>query len=212
MNKLQRLCSWLGELRHVYLALVYVLLGAAIIYASGATERSIRLVGGGLQLMGLGTVVWGISTTRKQFGHPSALTLAASWLRRYPLVRRTGYLRPDGISVDVSLLGGRHTTVFTPRSHAALENRLDAIEQGIITVQERVAAAESQMDRDVGATHCKIAAEARARESADQGTMKAIEAQAQVAFTFPLLAPFGCLLALFSALHRQSYHCGSSDV
>ena len=176
MNKLQRLCSWLGELRYVYLAFVCVLLGAAIIYVSGETERSIRLVGGGLQVMGLGTVVWGISKTRKQFGHPSVLTLAASWLRRYPLVRRTAYLRADGISVGAALVSGRLSTVFVAKPHTTLEDRLDAIEKGIITVQERVAAAESQIDRDVGATHGKIAAEARARESADQGTMKAIEA------------------------------------
>lgn len=160
----------------MYLALVYVMLGISIIYASGITERSIRLVGGWLQIMGLGTVIWGISTTRKQFGHPSALTLAVSWLRRYPLVRSTAHLQPDGISVSASLLGGRLTTVFTPKPHTTLEDRLTSIEQGIITVQERVAAAESQMDQYVANTRGKIAAEARARESADQSTMKAIEA------------------------------------
>lgn len=173
---MKKLCSWLYELRYVYLALVYVMLGISIIYASGITERSIRLVGGWLQIMGLGTVIWGISTTRKQFGHPSALTLAVSWLRRYPLVRSTACLKSDGISVGASLLGGRLTTVFTLKPHTTLEDRLISIEQGIITVQERVAAAELQMDQYVANTRGKIAAEARVRESGDRDTMKAIEA------------------------------------
>jgi hypothetical protein len=74
-------------------------------------------------LMGLSTVAWGISTTRKQFGHPFALRRAISWVRRYPLVRRTAHLQPEGISVGVSMLGGRLTPVFISQPHFPLADQ-----------------------------------------------------------------------------------------
>lgn len=166
--------SWLGELRYAYLAVVYVLLGLSIIYSLGASERSIRLVGGGLQILGIGTVVWGISLTREQFGHQPIYAWFYSWLRRFPLIRRTAYIRAEGIMPSISM-SGRLTAVFTPNSNATVEERLLAIEQGMDTVQKRIGAAEAQIDQEIRETHSKIAVEARARESADRQTMSALE-------------------------------------
>jgi hypothetical protein len=106
-HRTSRFFSWLGEWRLLYLAALYVLLGFTLIWCVDASERTIRLVGLALQIIGIGTVICGISTTRKQFGHPPVVSLLASWLRRCPLIRRPAYLQPDGISVDVSLVGAR---------------------------------------------------------------------------------------------------------
>ncbi|HWG87943.1 MAG TPA: hypothetical protein VN679_09200 [Candidatus Acidoferrales bacterium] len=167
--------SWLREPLYVYFAVVYVALGIAIIYSCGNTERAIRLVGGALQIMGLSTVIWGIAATRKQFGHTSGLRLAASWFRRCPIVRRTAYLEPDGITVGASLIGIRLTSVFTPKPDLSFAERLTVIEKGILTVQQRVSDAESQMDQERGNTHGKIAAETNARERGDKEVMKQLE-------------------------------------
>lgn len=172
--KIKALMSWLGELRYAYLAVVYVLLGLSIIYSLGASEWSIRFVGGGLQILGIGTVVWGISLTRKQFGHQPVYVWIYSWLRRFPLIRRTAYIRAEGVMPSISM-SGRLTAVFSPNSNASVEERLLAIEQGMGTVQKRIEAAEAQIDREIRETHSKIAVEARARESADRQTMSALE-------------------------------------
>jgi len=94
---------------------VYIVLAVAIIYACGFTESAFRITGGALQAMGLGTVIWGITETRKQFGHTPTLKLAVSWLRRFPLIRRPAFLQPDGITVGASITGIRLTSVFTPK-------------------------------------------------------------------------------------------------
>jgi hypothetical protein len=166
--------SWLGELRYAYLAVAYVLLGLSIIYSFGASERSIRFVGGGLQLLGIGTVVWGISVTRKQFGRQPIHMWLYSWLRRFPLIPRTGYVRANGIMPSISARG-RITAVFTPNSNASVEERLLAIEQGIDTVQNRIGAAEAQIDHEIREAQSKIAVEAKVREGADRQTMSALE-------------------------------------
>jgi len=172
--KIKALLSWLGELRYVYLATLYLLLGITIIHCFGASERSIRLVGGGLQVLGVGTVVWGISVTRKQFGHQPAYAWFYSWLRRCRLIQRTVHIRVDGIMSGISM-SGRLTAVFTPNPNASIKERLDAIENGMDTIQTRIGHAEAQIDRETRETHGKIAVEVRARESGDRETMSALE-------------------------------------
>jgi len=54
----------LAELRYLVFAVVFVGLAFALIYSLEATEQSFRLIGLGLQLIGIGTVIWGILATR----------------------------------------------------------------------------------------------------------------------------------------------------
>lgn len=175
MGRLRAMLSWLCEPRYVYFAVVYVVLGVAVIYSCGFTERAIRLVGGVLQVMGLSTVIWGIAITRSKFGHTSALRLAISWIRRCPLVRRAAYIEPDGITIGPSVTGIRLTPVFIPKPDTELAERLAVIEKGILTIQQRVADAESQMHKERANTHGKIVAEANVRERGDKEVMKQLE-------------------------------------
>lgn len=174
-HRTSRLFSWLGELRLLYLAAVYVLLGFSLIWCFGASERSIRLVGLFLQLLGIGTVIWGISVTRKQFGHPAVTRILISWIRRFPLIHRPAYLQPEGISVGMSVVGGRLVAVFTPNPSAPLDERLKHIEQGLETIQKRIEGAESQIDRESSTAHGKLLVEIRARESADKAILSTLE-------------------------------------
>jgi hypothetical protein len=126
-------------------------------------------------MLGIGTVIWGISATRKQFGHPPVISLVLSWLRRCPLIRRQAHLQPEGISVSASVVGGRLVTVFTPNPNAPLEQRLKHIEQGLETVQKRIESAESQIDSESSVAHGNLLAEKRAREDADKDVLSALE-------------------------------------
>lgn len=174
-HRTSRLLSWLGEWRLLYLAILYVLFGFSLIWLFDSSEKSIRLVGLALQIFGTSTVIWGISTTRKQFGHPPVTSLLTSWFHRCPLIRRTTYLRPDGISMGISFGGARLTTVFTPNPNAPLDERLKHIEQGLETLQSRINNAESQIDSESSVANGKIAAETQARETADKEILSALE-------------------------------------
>lgn len=174
-HRTSRLFSWFGELRLLYLAGLYVLLGLSLIWCFEASEKNIRLVGLALQVLGIGTVIWGISATRRQFGHPPVIRLVLSWFRRFPLIRRPAYLQPEGISSGASVVGGRLVTVFTPNPSAPLEERLVHIEQGLATLQKRIEGAESQIDRESSIAHGKVLVESRTREAADKEIMSALE-------------------------------------
>jgi len=57
-----------------------------------------------------------------------------------------------------------------------LLERLAVIEKGILTVQQRIADAESQMDKGRGEVDGKIVAEAHARERGDADLLRQLEA------------------------------------
>ncbi|MFZ5492917.1 MAG: hypothetical protein ACOY6E_10540 [Pseudomonadota bacterium] len=50
----------------------------------GRTEQPVRITGLALELLGLGTALWGLNKTRKDFGRPSLMTLCRAWWAARP--------------------------------------------------------------------------------------------------------------------------------
>lgn len=174
-HRTKRLLAWLAEWRLLYIASLCVLIGFSFIWGFDSSEKSIRLVGLALQILGIGTVIWGITVTRRHFGHPPLFSLLTSWLRRCPLIRRPAHIQPEGITLGVSVLNGRLTFVFTPTPGAALEDRLAHIEKGMEAIQKRIDDAESQIDREFSLSHGNLLVETRKREAADNEIMTALD-------------------------------------
>lgn len=173
--RLKRLIEWLWELKFFYYSIIPVLLAVLAIYFFNASEPSIRLTGLMLQVLGIGSVIWGISKTRSHFGHPSSISIFVAWLRRFPLIRRNACIEPEGITTDFSIVSGRLTSIFTPTPDAVLDERLKGIEKGIEILQERIGGAENQIDQYKSTIEGKILAEAHARKSEDMEIMLNIE-------------------------------------
>lgn len=173
--KLKSVLLWLGEPRLFYLALVPVFLGFGVICLARGSEPSLRITGMVLQVLGIGTVIWGISKTRAHFGHPSLSSIFLAWIRRFPLIRRSVALQTDGVRVGLSVTGGRLTSVFQPKSHMPLEERLAHIERGIEIVQDRIAGAERQIDQHKSSVDGQLKAESRKREEQDRSILKNFE-------------------------------------
>jgi hypothetical protein len=68
-------------------------------------ESVIRLTGLVLQVLGIGTVIWGISETRALFGRPSFAAKTKSWLGRFPLMRRS--IVVGGGIVSLGIIAGK---------------------------------------------------------------------------------------------------------
>ena len=62
---LRALLSWLSEARHFWLAVVVVVVAMLLVARKGVTEPEIRIAGLVLQILGIGTVAWGIRETRE---------------------------------------------------------------------------------------------------------------------------------------------------
>ncbi len=75
-------------LRHVLIALVVALIIAAAIlspeYIPGCREIGIRWVGAILQLIGFGTVGWGLWKAERQFGRPTLLKRIKGFFAEFP--------------------------------------------------------------------------------------------------------------------------------
>jgi hypothetical protein len=70
-SRLKAVWLWLVEARHAWLAGAVICAALFISFRPHTTESVIRLTGLILQLLGIGTVIWGISETRALFGHAS---------------------------------------------------------------------------------------------------------------------------------------------
>ena len=179
MNSLVRdfknVLAWLWEPRVVYAALLPVAASICAILLFSSSEPSIRLSGLVLQLLGIATVIWGISKTREHFGHSPIVSVLARWLHRFPLIKRHAVLQPEGISMGMTLVGGRLTSIYTPTPNAPFDERLKNIESGLDILQNRIAGAENQLDAQRSELEAKIKVESHTRESADQKVLKSFE-------------------------------------
>lgn len=171
----KRLIAWLGEGRALYISTLCVLISLLSVWACDWSERSLRLSGLALQILGIGTVIWGIAVTRKQFGHPPVFSLVKAWVSRCPAIRRQGKLEPESIRVGAEVVGISLTTIFIPSPTAPIEDRLAHIERGLETIQMRIDTAEAKIQSESSAFGDKILVESRARQAGDEEVMRALE-------------------------------------
>jgi hypothetical protein len=109
------------------------------------SESNIRLTGGLLQLLGLGTVVWGIHDTRKLFGLPPVLSKFREWLRKRP--GQPVIVQLSGVAAVGST--GRFASTGAPSSlgpNASIEDRLAALEHNQMFIQHQFHALRERDD------------------------------------------------------------------
>jgi len=87
-SRIKDVWPWLAEAQYAWVSVVVICVALATSLRQHTTESVIRLTGLVLQLLGIGTIIWGISETRALFGHPSFASKTKAWLSRFPLLRR----------------------------------------------------------------------------------------------------------------------------
>lgn len=143
---------------------VIAVVGASVVVVGAYcwTEQAFRLAGMFLQLGGVLTVVWGILTTRAEFGQPTSRSQFKMWIKIFPL------LHPPTITVTangkITGLSGKGYGYSThgPAADQTIEGRLGHLESIV-----------KKLEMEQGKTH--IAA-LQAEEKAQQ----ALETQARL--------------------------------
>jgi hypothetical protein len=159
---------WLWEARLSWLA-VATLLGAALAVGGNPTEARIRLTGLVLQILGIGTVAWGIRTTRRLFGRPGMLALACRWLANFPRYGgRT--ISVGGIATASTAVRGRGF-VTTAAADDSVEARLVALEKNMDHVNDRVSGLQAEIDQKVD-EHRRALEEERQARSKEAGELR----------------------------------------
>lgn len=175
ITRVKALLPWLAEARYVWLALVVSIAALVIALRPGTTEPVIRLTGLVLQILGIGTVAWGISETRALYGHKPLFAVARGWVERFPLRNRNIVFSAAG-SASLVLTGRAraHLTHGTP-PNPTVNDRLDALEKNIEALHERIGATQKEIDDEISKLKISVSDEARQREQEDQGNLKLVE-------------------------------------
>lgn len=177
--RLKAVWSWFAEARYAWLAAVVIGIALVISLRPHTTEPVIRLTGLLLQLLGIGTVIWGISETRALFGHPSFASKTKAWLGRFPLLQRKAVCAVDGVALLVA--GGKCSAyvIHGPGDSPTIEARLDAVEKNITSIHERI----NQAQKETGEEFQKTANELKREEQLRQAEDKSIRVQLEATGT-----------------------------
>ena len=175
-TRITALWSWFAKPRFVWIALGVVVLALVGVLRPGTSEPTIRIVGLVLQLMGIGTVIWGISETRNLFGHPSLSSKVRAWLGEFPLRRRPIVINASVGAFGSSSAKARGYATHGPGPSPTTETRLDALEKNILVLHERVSGVERDMDAGLRKGGEALESEINARSAEDHAIREKLEA------------------------------------
>lgn len=175
-SRIKYLWSWLVEARFAWLALGVIAAALMVALRSHTPEPVIRLTGLVLQLLGIGTVIWGISETRALFGHPSFAKKAKSWLERFPLRRRNIVIAAGAGSLAAITGKARGYATQGPGPNPTIEARIEALEKNISLIHERISGTEKEMDEEFRKTVEALKNEEQQRHAEDNSIREKLEA------------------------------------
>ena len=165
---LKSILHWLVEWWLFGLGFLVVAAPVAFIVFVGAGEAAIRYTGMGLQLLGIGTVAWGIHTTRKEFGHPSVFAAWRKRLNRFPpfggrVVTGSGHATLSALTASArgcsSVVAGANPTV---------DERVQALEENLKLVNDWVSQTQNEMDQEFRKQCDALKQEQQVRSDEDQ--------------------------------------------
>ena len=175
IERIRPLGPWLAEGKYVWIAVGFTAVALLICLRPGSGEPLIRWTGLVLQLLGVATVVWGISETRAFFGYPPIFAAAKGWVTRFPLMRRSVAVAATGVVAFTST--GTMTAEVTngPGLNPTIESRLDALEKNIEVLHGRITTTKKEMQERFAKANEALSAESASRTAEDERTRGMLE-------------------------------------
>ena len=177
-DRIRALGPWLAEGRYVWIAVGSTAMALLVCLRPGSTEPLIRWAGLVLQLLGVSTVVWGITETRSFFGYAPIFTMAKGWIARVPLRKQNVVLAAAGVASATATGNMRGHVTHGPGLNPTIQDRLDALEKNITAVHDRITNAEKEMDQRFHKANETLTAETMARTAEDERTRGMLESTA----------------------------------
>lgn len=163
--RFEALGAWLAEARYAFLSLGVIAVALFVSLRPHTSEPVIRWTGLALQLLGVFTVVRGISDTKAFFGHPSFARQTKDWLSRFPFLRRNVILAASGVALSSAVGHARAHVTHEPGRRPTVEARLVALEKNVASIHERISQTQSDTDRGFHAARKTLSAEAQTRQA-----------------------------------------------
>mgnify|MGYP003587825762 CR=1 FL=1 len=176
ISRLKNLWPWLIEARYAWLSLCVILSALIVSLRPNTPESVIRLTGLVLQLLGIATVIWGISETRAFFGHPSFAAKTKAWLIRFPLLKRNMVIAVDGASLVLLTGKARVHSTHSPGPNPTIEARIASLERNVVLIHKRISGTEKEIDKELSKISDALKGEKDARQLEDNEMHKKLEA------------------------------------
>ena len=172
----KELWHWLVEACLLWLTVAVAAIALVLAFRKGIDEATIRITGLVLQLLGIGTVAWGIRVTRKFFGRPSILTLLRQWFNHFPRFAGRTIAATANIHA-ISMTGNARGHVWRhPGPDATIEDRVKAIEDNLQDVNQRLCSTQTEIDQGFREQTGNLKHEQDMRSRADQEIREKLEA------------------------------------
>jgi hypothetical protein len=165
---LKAMYHWLAEWRFFCLGLFAVVIPIGLIVLVCADESVIRIAGMVLQLMGIGTVAWGIHITRKQFGHPSIFTVWRKRLNRCPAFGNRGGTGSGSGTLPALTSNGYSGSSVSADTNQTIDARIQALEKNLRLVNDRVSRIQYEMGQEFLKQTASLMQEQKIRSDEDQ--------------------------------------------
>lgn len=149
---------------------------AGFIVFVDASEAVIRITGMLLQLLGIGTVAWGIHITRKEFGHPSVFAVWRKRLSRFPPFGGRLVTGSAQITLPAGTVSARGYSSLSAGPNPTIEARVQALEENLKIVNDRVSQTQNEMDREFRKQSDTLKQEQQVRSDEDQHIRAKMEA------------------------------------
>jgi hypothetical protein len=178
LSRIKAFGPWLEEGTYLWFALATNLLALLVALRLGASELVIRITGLVLQLLGILSIIWGISVTRALFGYPSLAAKIKAWFQRFPLCRRHIVFAVG--RGDFAAITGRARAFVTHGAgpNPTLDARVGALEKNIASIQNQITGVETELDEGFGKVRDEIRREGQTREANEKKLSEKIEASA----------------------------------
>ena len=176
LSRIKAVWPWLAEARHAWLPVAIIVVALVVSLRPHTGEPVIRLTGLFLQLMGIATVIWGISETRALFGHPSLMRKAKTWLGRFPLLRRNVVIGVGGVSLSTSTGKAQAYGTHGPGPKPTVDSRLNALEKNVTAIHERIKETHAEMDEGFQKSADALKREEQSRLAEDAAIRERLEA------------------------------------
>jgi hypothetical protein len=169
------LAEWLAHPKQLWLAVFVLIVAGFIVLRPGASERAIRLTWLVLQVLGIGTVIWGIELTRRLFNRPTLLTLAAKWLKQFPQYKRKVVLAAG--TGEFAMVGGKARAYVTnnPPPNATVDQRVASLEANVGHINRRIDGVFNELDGLESSHKSAIEKERQERNAEDQKIAAKVE-------------------------------------
>lgn len=172
---LKSILHWLVEWWLFCLGFMVVAASVASIVSLGAGEAAFRYSGMVLQLLGIGTVAWGIHTTRKEFGHPSVFAVWRKRLNRFPPFGGQVITGSFHITLPAMTNSMRGYSSVAAGANPTIDARIQALEKNLKLVHDRVSQTQNEMDQEFRKQFDALKQEQQVRSDEDQHICAKIE-------------------------------------